>query len=67
MKFSQSGASEAKAAENYNRSVFINCPFDETYAPLMRAIVFAVVNCGFFPRCALESADASEIRIHEDL
>jgi hypothetical protein len=51
--------------KDYSRNVFINCPFDETYAPLMRAIVFAVVDCGFTPRCALESADASEIRIQK--
>ncbi|MDP8982032.1 MAG: hypothetical protein M3O35_15730 [Acidobacteriota bacterium] len=65
MELSRSGVSEAKKAENYHRSVFINCPFDEEYAPLMRAIVFAVVDCGFVPRCALESADASEIRIQK--
>lgn len=50
---------------NYQRSVFINCPFDEGYAPLLRAIVFAVVDCGFAPRCALERSDASEIRIQK--
>lgn len=48
---------------NNFRNVFINCPFDETYAPLLRAIVFAIVDCGFVPRCALERSDASEIRI----
>lgn len=48
---------------NYDRSVFINCPFDEAYSPLLRAIVFALLDCGFHPRCALESPDASETRI----
>jgi hypothetical protein len=52
-------------ATTYHHSVFINCPFDEQYAPLLRAIVFAVVDCGFSPRCALESSDASEIRIQK--
>lgn len=46
-----------------SRNVFINCPFDESYAPLLRATVFAIVDCGFVPRCALERSDASEIRI----
>jgi hypothetical protein len=50
---------------SYQRSVFINCPFDEEYAPLLRAIVFAIVDCGFAPRCALERSDASEIRIQK--
>jgi hypothetical protein len=30
---------------------------------MLRAIVFTVVDCGFAPRCALETSDASEIRI----
>jgi len=47
------------------RSVFINCPFDKQYAPLLRAIVFAVVDCGFSPRCALEKSDAGEVRIQK--
>lgn len=48
-----------------NRNVFLNCPFDEHYDPIMRAILFAVVDCGFTPRCALERSDASEPRIQK--
>lgn len=40
-------------------SVFINCPFDRDYEPLMNAIVFAVVCCGFTPRVAMESGDVA--------
>jgi hypothetical protein len=47
----------------YERSVFINCPFDAAYAPIFEAIVFAVMDCEFEPRCALEVADSSEVRI----
>lgn len=36
-------------------SVFINCPFDDDYRPVMDAIVFSTVCCGFLPRSALES------------
>jgi hypothetical protein len=43
--------------------VFFNCPFDAQYRPLFEAIVFAVLACGFRPRCALEIDDASEVRI----
>lgn len=50
---------------NYQRNVFINCPFDGDYAPLLQTIVFTIVDCGFVPRCALESSDASEIRIEK--
>ncbi len=48
---------------NYNNNVFINCPFDANYKPLFDAMVFAVHDCGFIPRCALEEDDASEVRI----
>lgn len=47
----------------YNDSVFINCPFDEEYKPLFRAVVFTVYSCGFVPRCALEEDDACDNRI----
>ena len=48
---------------HYNDNVFINCPFDANYKPLFDAMVFAVHDCGFIPRCALEEDDASEVRI----
>jgi hypothetical protein len=28
-----------RAPEDYDRQVFINCPFDEEYLPLLRAVV----------------------------
>ena len=48
---------------DYERSVFVNCPFDPTYRPLFEAVVFAIYDCGFFPRCALESEDGTTVRI----
>jgi hypothetical protein len=47
----------------YEKSVFINCPFDEKYKPLFQAIVFTVMDCGFYARCALETFDSSQVRI----
>ena len=32
--------------------MFINCPFDEDYEPLFRAMVFTIFSCGFIPQCA---------------
>jgi hypothetical protein len=49
--------------QNFDRNVFINCPFDETYLPLFNAIVFAVKDIGFNPRSALEASNASEFRL----
>lgn len=50
-------------AKSYDTSVFINCPFDSAYRPLFEAVVFAVYDCGFYPRSALEVDDSSEVRI----
>jgi hypothetical protein len=47
----------------YNDNVFVNCPFDSEYRPLFEALVFAVHDCGFVARCALEADDASQVRI----
>ncbi|HEX2079359.1 MAG TPA: hypothetical protein VHG08_16660 [Longimicrobium sp.] len=49
----------------YDESVFINCPFDEPYAPIFHAIVFAVHDSGFFARCALEADNGGEVRIQK--
>jgi hypothetical protein len=51
------------ASPDYGTNVFINCPFDSTYKPLLEAILFAVADCGFRPRCALEIQDSSQVRI----
>lgn len=52
-------------ARGYDNSVFINCPFDSTYRPLFEAVTFAVYDCGFYPRCALEVDDSSQVRIEK--
>jgi hypothetical protein len=52
-------------ASDYGRSVFINCPFDKGYSGLFEAIVFAVFDCGFRARCALEIDDGSQVRIEK--
>jgi len=47
------------------RSVFINCPFDETYEPLLRAACFTIMACGLTPRCALDFSDSGSVRLTE--
>jgi hypothetical protein len=49
--------------EGYEQNVFINCPFDSEYAPIFEAIVFAVNDAGFRPKCARERLDSSQIRL----
>ncbi len=48
-----------------SKNVFINCPFDDEYANLFKAIVFTVFDCGFNARCALEEDDGGVIRIEK--
>jgi hypothetical protein len=48
-----------------SRSVFINCPFDNSYRPLLRAACFAILACGYAPRCALDISDSGAVRLTE--
>jgi hypothetical protein len=43
--------------------IFINCPFDAGYQAVFNAILFAIFDLGFVPRCALEVDDSSENRL----
>jgi hypothetical protein len=47
----------------FERSVFVNCPFDEEYAPLLQAIAFCIVLLEHFPRFAPENTDNAEPRL----
>jgi hypothetical protein len=49
-------------AATFETSVFINCPFDDDYVPLLQAMLFALVRCGLAPRIATERADSGEVR-----
>ncbi|HEV7238904.1 MAG TPA: hypothetical protein VGQ36_06650 [Thermoanaerobaculia bacterium] len=49
----------------YERDVFVNCPLDAEYRPLFEAIVFAIHDCRFAARSALEVTDTSEVRIEK--
>ena len=46
-------------------SVFINCPFDDDFAPILQAILFCVVIMGFEPRLATERSDSGETRLEK--
>ena len=43
--------------------VFINCPFDDRYVPIFRAIVFVIYDLGFVARCARETDESGEVRL----
>jgi hypothetical protein len=48
---------------DFDTNVFINCPFDGIYTPLLRSIVFTVLACGFTPLSALQKRDGGEVRL----
>ena len=48
---------------SFERSVFVNCPFDEGYAPILQALAFCIVYLGFHPRLAPENADNAAARL----
>ena len=52
-------------SSEYEQNVFLNCPFDSDYATLFDAIIFAVHDCGFKARCALEMDDSAQVRIEK--
>lgn len=47
----------------YEKSVFINCPYDGDFEPLFHAIVLTIAAKGFTPRCARETEGQAEPRI----
>jgi len=49
----------------YSSNVFINCPFDDDYLEIRNALIFAIFDCGFVPRCALEEDDCGAVRFEK--
>ena len=49
----------------FEESVFINCPFDEAFEPILQSIIFCVVYLNFNPRLATERNDSGENRLEK--
>lgn len=47
----------------FEHSVFVNCPFDKGYAPLLEAALFCLIYFGLHPRLANERLEAGENRL----
>lgn len=52
---------------DFDKQVFINCPFDKEFLPLLRAIIFTVSSLGFKPRLSLEESDGGILRLNKIL
>lgn len=46
----------------FKDNVFLNCPFDQDYFPLLRPLLFTVIDLGLTPRIALERLDSGKPR-----
>src|SRR5262245_60589749 len=49
------------------KDVFLNCPFDSGYRPVRNGLIFAVHDCEFLVRSALEVEDSGEVRVQKIL
>jgi hypothetical protein len=52
-------------AATYDLSVFVNMPFDRIHQPLLRAVLFAIHDCGYIARSALEEEDSGRVRVQK--
>ena len=57
----------ASAAPDAALTVFLNCPFDREYEPLLDAVVFTCVHAGFFPLIASSSGSVAAPRLERIL
>lgn len=55
----------AETDEDFEKNVFINCPFDVQYYSLLRPLLFTILSFGFNPKIALERSDSGELRINK--
>jgi hypothetical protein len=51
------------SARAFDVGVFVNCPFDDASRPLLHAALFAIHDCGFVARTALEASGSGETRL----
>lgn len=47
----------------FNRGVFVNCPLDDGYRPLLEVLLFTIVDCGLVPRIASNVMESGRPRI----
>ncbi len=53
-----------KRGRDFQTNVFINCPFDYAYIPLLRPLLFSAVRAGLTVRIASETFDSGVARIN---
>lgn len=53
------------ATAGFDQNVFVNCPFDDDYLPILQAILFCLIDCNLVPRIATERIDSGEQRLEK--
>lgn len=48
----------------FEQNVFINCPFDNDFKPLLKALVFEIIYLGFSPKLS-QTLSSSAIRVNQ--
>lgn len=49
---------------SFEQNVFINCPFDNDFKPLLKALVFELIYLGFTPKLS-QTLSSSSIRVNQ--
>lgn len=49
----------------FDKNIFINCPFDDDYFPLLKTLLFTIKRIGLNPRISLERNDSGEVRLNK--
>lgn len=49
----------------FDRNVFVNCPYDSEFKPLLRPLLFCLTYARLQPRLALERRDSGEVRLNK--
>ena len=57
------GSAPEKIPEEFDSSVFVNCPYDERYVKLLRPLLFVAVYFGHHPRIAKATSDSGKNRL----
>lgn len=52
-------------SSDFEKHIFINCPFDSEYKKMRDALLFTIIRCGFRPNIASENLDSGLIRFQK--
>lgn len=50
---------------SFNNNVFLNCPLDKEYLPLLKPLIFTIFRLGLSPVISTQRSDSGEIRLNK--